>query len=230
MKLSQNITVAVAIVLFGYESSSLYVLLIKQKFGVEKGNWALPGGFVKDDEGLIQAAQRELKEEAGVSIDSLEQLYTFGDDINRDKRFRVVSIAYFGTVNPQKMTLNADTDAMDVQWCSVSKIPDLSYDHNRIIKSAFERLKSKLSYQPIGFELLKPKFPFSDIENLYKTILQKDVDRRNFRKKLLGFDFLEETDEIQNKGSGRPAALFRFNKSRYKRSLKEGINFEIKFA
>lgn len=230
MKLSQNIKVAVDVVLFGYESNKLYVLLIKQKYGKHKGQLSLPGGFVKNTEGLLSAAKRELKEETGVVVKELEQLYSFGDNVKRDDRFRVVSIAYFGTVNPSKMVLSPNTDAEDAYWCAIDKIPKLTYDHNLIYKTAYERLKSKLFYQPIGFNLLENKFPFSDLENLYMTILQQKIDRRNFRKKILSFNFLEETNEMQKKGSGRPAALFKFNKTKYSQSVKQGINFEIKFA
>ena len=230
MKLKQNIKVAVDIVLFGYESNQLYILLIKQKYGLFKGRWSVPGGFVKDNEGLKTAAYRELKEETGVVAKDLEQLYTFGEDINRDPRFRVISVAYFGTVIPSKMNLHATTDAEDAKWFRIEEIEELPYDHISIIKSAYERLKGKLRYQPIGFNLLSKKFPFSDLENLYMTILRKKIDRRNFRKKILSFEFLEETDELLHKGSGRPAVLYKFNKTKYKASLEQGINFEIKFA
>jgi len=230
MKLTQNIKVAVDIVIFGYEANQMYILLIKQKYGKYKGKWALPGGFVKDDEGLLDAAKRELQEETGVKVEDLEQLFTFGNDINRDHRYRVISVAYFGTVVPSKMNLQADTDALDAQWHPIESITTLPYDHKAILNTAYDRLKNKLNYQPIGFNLLDKKFPFSDLENLYMTILQKKIDRRNFRKKILSFDFLEETDEMMKRGSGRPAALFKFNKAKYKKSLKQGINFEIKFA
>lgn len=227
---SQNIRIAVDIVLFGYENNQLHVLLIKQKYGHFKGRWSLPGGFVKNEEGLMTAARRELKEETGVIAKELEQLYTFGNDITRDPRFRVVSVAYFGTVIPSKMNLQATTDAEDAKWFKIEEINKLPFDHKSIIEKAYERLKGKLRYQPIGFNLLSKKFPFSDLENLYMTILKKKIDRRNFRKKILSFDFLEETDEVMSKGSGRPAVLFRFNKTKYNLSLKQGINFEIKFA
>lgn len=230
MKLDQNIKVAVDIVLFGYEQNQLFILLIKQKYGKYKDKWSLPGGFVKDNEGITEAALRELKEETGIVGSNLEQLYTFGDDIKRDHRFRVVSIAYFGTIIPSKMKLKASTDAIDAKWFVIDEIKNLPYDHNQIIESAYQRLKSKLNYQPIGFNLLNKKFPFSDLENLYMTILQKKIDRRNFRKKILSFDFLEETNEIIKRGSGRPAALYKFNQTKYKQSIKRGINFEIKYA
>lgn len=226
----QDIKVAVDAIVFGYKKKQLYILLVNQKYGIFKDKWVLPGGLVKDNESLTNAVKRELKEEAGISVNYLEQLYTFGDDINRDPRNRVISVAYFALVNPDKLTLKADTDSQDAAWFLFDEIPDLPFDHLKIIKVAFERLNSKLHYQPIGFELLSEKFPFSDIENLYQTILNRKIDRRNFRKKLLSFKILQETDEIQKKSSGRPARLFKFNYIKYKELEKNGFHFEIKFA
>ena len=226
----QAIKVAVDIIVFGYQSNKLYVLLAKQKFKPFKDRWVIPGGLVGNDESLADAAKRELREETGVSLKELEQLYTFGDNVTRDPRGRVISVGYLGTANPSKMRLEASTDSIDADWFPMSGIPELPYDHNHILEIAYKRLKSKLNYQPIGFDLLDKKFPFSDLENLYMTILQRKIDRRNFRKKILSFDFLEETGEILKQGSGRPASLFRFNKTKYRQSLKDGINFEIKFA
>lgn len=230
MEISQDIKLAVDIVLFGYEDNQLFVLLIKQKYGKYEDQWSLPGGFVQNKEGLKEAAIRELKEESGVVTKDLEQLYTFGDDINRDHRYRVVSVSYLGTVIPSSMKLKASTDAKDAKWFPIDEIKTLPYDHRIILDVAFKRLKAKFNYQPIGFNLLSKKFPFSDLENLYMTILQKKIDRRNFRKKILSFDFLEETNEMVKKGSGRPAVLYKFNKSKYQILLKQGITFEIKFA
>ncbi len=230
MKIKQNIKVAVDAIVFGYQETSLQVLLIQQKYGAFKNQWALPGGFVKDNEQLSEAVERELKEETGVKLKYLEQLYTFGDNINRDPRTRVISVSYFGMVNPKNMILKATTDAQDAKWFPIEKIPKLAYDHKDIIKVALNRLKAKLNYQPIGFNLLSDKFPFSDLENLYRTILDREIDRRNFRKKILSFGFLEETDEKRSIGSGRPAKLFKFNSKIYRQLEKEGISFEIKFA
>ncbi len=234
---AQNIKIAVDAIVFGYEKAQLYVLLIKQKYGVFKDTWSLPGGFVLNEESLTEAVKREVREEAGITVSYLEQLYTFGDEVQRDPRARVISVAYVGLVNPEKLTLQADTDAQDAQWFPFQGLPTLAYDHAKIVEKAIERLQAKLSYQPIGFDLLKPEFPFSDLEQLYKTILakelerlEKDLDRRNFRKKILSFGILEETDKIQSIGSGRPARLYRFNQQKYKELEKEGFHFEIKFA
>lgn len=230
MSIKQNIKVAVDAIIFAFQDGQLYVLLIKQKLGVSKNQWALPGGFVKDHEKLNAAIQRELNEETGVKLSSLEQLYTFGDDIKRDPRARVISVAYFGTANPKQLILKAGSDAKDVNWFPIESMPKLAYDHKKIIGVAYQRLKAKINYQPIGFDLLDSKFPFSDLENLYTTILGKAIDRRNFRKKILSFGFLEETKEYKKVGSGRPAKLFQFKKTKYKELIEQGISFEIKFA
>jgi 8-oxo-dGTP diphosphatase len=226
----QNIRIAVDAVVFGYSNNTLQVLLIQQKFGTQNSIWALPGGLVKNDESLIDAVKRELKEETNVTAKYLEQLYTFGDEINRDHRNRVISVAYFALLDSTKLSIKADTDAENVHWFSIDEIPTLAFDHNQIVIQAFQRLKSKLTYQPIGFDLLPKQFLFSELENLYCSILEKEIDRRNFRKKILSFGIIEETDQFSSSKSGRPAKLFQFNNKKYKELEKEGFHFEIKFA
>jgi 8-oxo-dGTP diphosphatase len=224
----QNIKVAVDAVVFGYTAKEgLSVLLIKRDIKPFKNNWALPGGLVGNDESLEGAVQRELKEETGVNINYLEQLYSFGQP-NRDPRNRVVSIAYYGLVKPDAFELHASTDAADVAWFNIKKAPQLAFDHSQIIQAAHERLKNKILYQPVGFELLEEKFPFSELEKLYMIVLDRQIDRRNFKKKITKFGFLEETDEKQTlDGAGRPGNLFCFNREKYFKLQKEGINFEI---
>jgi 8-oxo-dGTP diphosphatase len=226
----QQIRVAVDAIVFGYQNNQLYVLLIQQKFGTQENHWALPGGLVENDESLLDAVKRELKEETNVKVNYLEQLYTFGDDIQRDPRNRVISVSYFALVDSTKFEIKADTDAEHVQWYPVSEVPKLAFDHNNIVVKAIERLKSKLTYQPIGFDLLPKKFLFSELENLYCSILEKEIDRRNFRKKILSFGIIQETEEFSSVKTGRPAKLFQFNKQKYEALLKEGFHFEIKFA
>lgn len=228
MKLKQNIKIAVDAIVFGYENNQLNVLLIKQKYGLLKNQWALVGGFVHDDESLIEAVKREVKEEAGIDVNYLEQLYTFGDDIDRDPRFRVVSVAYFALVNSANLYPIADTDAIDAQWFPINDLPKLAFDHHLILDKAFQRLQDKLTYQPIGFDLLPKEFLFSQLETLYSTILGKEIDRRNFRKKMLSFGVIVETNRYSTRKSGRPAKLFRFNRQKYRELVSKGFVFEIR--
>ncbi|WP_405566935.1 NUDIX hydrolase [Polaribacter sp. Asnod6-C07] len=222
----QSIKLSVDAVVFGYEEGKISVLLIKRKYAPFKGQWAIPGGFVKNEESLEEAVERELFEETGIQINYLEQLYTFGTP-NRDPRGRVVSIAYFGLVRPNAFKIFASTDAAQVQWFSINELPALSFDHKDILEAAIKRLQGKITYEPIGFELLDKKFPFSDLEKLYATLLGRAVDRRNFRKKIVGLNVLDELEEKVSKGSGRPANLFQFNQKRYFQLKEEGIIFEI---
>lgn len=228
--MQQQIRVAVDAVVFGYSESVLHVLLIQQKFGTSKPYWALPGGLVRNDEALKDAVKRELLEETNVSVNYMEQLYSFGDDIHRDPRNRVVSVAYFALIDPTSVKIKADSDADNVRWVPVSETPPLAFDHNVIISMAFSRLRAKLEYQPVGFDLLPQEFLFSDLEALYIAILGKEIDRRNFRKKIMSFGIVEETGKSVQRGSGRPAMLFRFNRVKYNALVETGFHFEIKIA
>ena len=230
MGFMQDIKVSVDAVVFGYEvKNTLSVLLIKRGVQPFKDQWALPGGLVLNKETLEEAVLRELKEETGITLDYMEQLYTFGGP-NRDPRNRVLSVSYFGLVKPNHFEIKADTDAADVQWFHLDELPGLAFDHQAILDTAHRRLKSKLSYQPIGFDLLNDEFPFSDLENLYMTILEKEIDRRNFRKKMLSFGIIQETNKIEKIGSGRPAKLFKFNKKKFEQLSSGDFHFEIKFV
>lgn len=225
----QDIKVSVDAVVFGYSSDEgLSILLIKRGLKPFHNEWALPGGLVGNSETLEEAVQRELMEETGVSINYLEQLYTFGNP-ERDPRNRVVSIAYYGLVKPEAFNIKASTDASDVSWFNVEHLPSfLAFDHQKIIQMALHRLKGKIVYEPIGFELLDKKFPFSELEKLYTTVLGKPIDRRNFKKKIMRYQFLIETSEKQAlKGSGRPGHLYQFDENKYFELKRQGINIEF---
>jgi len=229
VKRTQNIEIAVDAIVFGYnKEDGVRLLLIKRKYDPFKGEWAIPGGFVLDNESLEDAVERELQEETGVKINYLEQLYTFGKP-GRDPRRRIISVAYFGLVKSSQFEkLNATTDAEEAQWFNIKELPKLAFDHQEILKIAIERLRAKITYQPIGFELLEQKFPFSDLEHLYSALLDRPIDRRNFKKKVMSLGILEELDEkAKSAGAGRPGNLFQFNKTTYTRLLKEGMHFEI---
>lgn len=222
----QDIRLTVDAVVFGYEEGLISILLVKRKYDPFKGCWALPGGFVLEDESLEAAVERELHEETGVKINYLEQLYTFGNPA-RDPRGRIVSIAYFGLVRPDAFHIQASTDAEEAQWFDIKELPEISFDHQEIIDAAIKRLQGKITYEPIGFELLDTKFTFSDLEKLYSSLLGREVDRRNFRKKIQSFNILDDLDEKISKSTGRPANLFQFNRNRYFQLKEEGIIFDI---
>lgn len=216
---------AVDCVVFGLDED-LRVLLIERDLAPFQGRWALPGGFVRLDETIDEAARRELVEETGVSRLFLEQLYTFGD-LERDPRERVVSVAYYALVKLSDHRVKAATDARDARWFSVSDLPPLAFDHDQILKVALERLRGKVVYQPIGFELLPPKFTLSSLQRMYEVILEKELDKRNFRKKVLATGLLEELEEVEQGVAHRAARLYRFDKKRYQELSKAGFHFEI---
>ncbi len=229
MSARQNIEIAVDAIVFGYsKEEGVKILLIQRKYPPFEGQWAIPGGFVEDEESLEDAVERELAEETGVQINYLEQLYTFGKP-GRDPRKRVISVAYFGLVKAATFhQLNADTDAADARWFNIKELPSLAFDHAEVLETAINRLRSKIVYQPIGFELLDQKFPFSDLEQLYTTLLDRPVDRRNFKKKIMHLGILDQLDEkAPQSGSGRPASLFQFNQKRYQELIQKGMHFEI---
>lgn len=213
-------------VVFGFDEEDLKVLLIQRDLPPFQGRWALPGGFVHIDETLDEAARRELQEETGVSRLYLEQLFTFGE-LARDPRERVVSVAYYALVKLSDHRIQAATDARSAAWFAVSDTPELAFDHDRILGTALERLKAKVRYQPIGFELLPPKFTLSQLQHLYETVLETTLDKRNFRKKILGMGLLEELDEIQQDVAHRAARLYRFDAKKYRDLARQGVHFEL---
>jgi 8-oxo-dGTP diphosphatase len=213
-------------VVLGFDEGELKVLLIERGLEPFKGRWALPGGFVSLDETLDEAARRELVEETGLANVFLEQLYTFGG-VDRDPRERVVSVAYYALVKLSKHRAKAATDAANAEWYPVSKVPKLAFDHAEILGAALTRLKGKVRYQPIGFELLPPKFTLSQLQHLYEAVLGTTLDKRNFRKKVLGFGLLAPLEETFQAGRHRPARLFRFDAQRYEKLKRRGLNFEL---
>ena len=213
-------------VVFGIDEDDLKILLIQRDIPPFEGKWALPGGFVRVGESVDNCARRELEEEAGLKKVYLEQLYTFGEP-KRDPREHVVTVAYYALVNLIDHSPQPATDARNAAWFSLHEVPRLAFDHKKILEVALARLRGKLRYQPIGFELLPKKFTLTELQGLYETILEQEFDKRNFRKKVQKLAILEETDEIQQDVAHRAARLYRFDKKRYRTLVKEGINFEL---
>ena len=200
--------VTVDVVIFTVRSDALNVLLIKRALEPFGGEWALPGGFVGIDESLATAASRELLEETGVDAGYLEQLYTFGNP-RRDPRERVISVAYFALIPSDALELKAASDAEGVGWFSIDQIPELAFDHQDILDTALQRLKAKLDYSTIAFQLMPETFTMAELRHLYETVTREAIDKRNFSKRILALDVIEPTGEERREGAHRPAKLYR---------------------
>lgn len=202
-------SVTVDVVIFTVQERDLKVLLVSRARWPFAGRWALPGGFVQEDEGLDQAAERELREETGVDNVYLEQLQTFGDP-GRDPRTRVITVAYYALVSSQELALHPDTDAEAAGWWSIYKLPALAFDHDRIVATALARLRKRILGTNVAFQLMPEKFTLTALQATYEVILNRQLDKRNFRKKILSSEVLEETGETWMEGRHRPARLYRF--------------------
>lgn len=209
MKAYKKPSITVDIVLFTIINNSFKVLLIKRSCEPFKGVWAIPGGFVKINESLDKAALRELYEETGVKDVYLEQLYTFGNP-GRDPRGRVITVAYFALVNADEFQLKAKTDANDVKWFSIYKLPKMAFDHKKILNYALKRLRHKLEYTTVAFQLLPKMFTLTQLQTVYEIIFNKKLDKRNFRKKILSLGLIKDTGKITKGVSHRPARLYSF--------------------
>jgi 8-oxo-dGTP diphosphatase len=210
-EIRQKIRVTVDIVILTIAGERLKVLLVKRGIAPFQGHYALPGGFVHQSESLEDAARRELSEETGTRNVYLEQLYSFGDP-DRDPRGRVLTVAYYALVPAGGSPLKAGSDAAEADWFPVAELPKLAFDHRQIIEYAIERIRNKLEYTTVGFELLPEKFTLSALQRLYEIILDKELDKRNFRRKIDALGLLKPLKEMQATGR-RPAQLFRFAKA-----------------
>lgn len=217
---------AVDCVVFGLDAENLKVMLVRRAIAPFQGEWALPGGFVRPDESLEETARRELQEETGITQIFWEQLYTFGA-VNRDPRDRIVTVAYYALINLDTQIISAATDASEAQWFPVNNLPKLAFDHERIFQTAMRRLQSKVRYEPIGFELLPPKFTLTQLQKLYELILGQPLDKRNFRKKILSMDLLIDLQEMETNVKRRAGKLYQFDHQKYQQLKTKGFNFEI---
>jgi 8-oxo-dGTP diphosphatase len=211
---------------FGVEGGTLQVLLIQRGLPPFLGRWALPGGFVRIDETLEDAARRELREETGTERIFLEQLGAYGA-VDRDPRERVVTIAHVGLVKLSDHRIRAATDAANAAWFAVDDLPPLAFDHDAIAAEALTTLRRKIRQQPIGFELLPPRFTLTQLQRVYEAILGRSLDKRNFRKKVLALGLLRELDEVEQDVAHRAARLFAFDEKKYRALVKRGFAFDL---
>jgi 8-oxo-dGTP diphosphatase len=204
-----NLLVTVDIVLFTIRERRLHVLLIRRLAKPFENRFALPGGFVHEDESLDAAAVRELREETGVDKVYLEQLYSFGDP-KRDPRGRVITVAYYALATGRH-TLRAGTDASGAAWFPVSDLPPLAFDHRKIVEYAHGRIRNKLDYTNVGFELLPAKFTLTELQLVHEAILGETLDKRNFRRKITQKGIVKPLKEWQQTGR-KPAQLYHFSR------------------
>ena len=199
----QRPSVTVDIVIFSIREDELQVLLVRRDIDPFKEKWALPGGFVKIEENLEEAATRELREETGVKDVYLEQLYTFGD-VKRDPRERVITIAYMALINSENIKVEGKTDVSDARWFAIKKLPLLAFDHKKIIEYSLKRLMWKFEYTSVAFSLLPKEFTISKVQKIYEIVFDKIFDKRYFAKNLLSLNVLEEKGIKKDVSHRRP--------------------------
>lgn len=211
-------------VIFGYDGNKLKVLLIERGIEPYKGHWAFPGGFLNMDEDAMTGAKRELMEETGLTDAYIEQFHTFSA-VDRDPRGRVITIAYFALVKMQDV--KGGDDAAQAKWFDIDNIPPLAFDHDRVLRMAKSKLKEKIHFEPIGFELMPDVFTMSQLQHLYESILEVVFDRRNFANKILKLGILEDTGDRPARASSRVPIRYRFNKINYNNLKSKGFRLEF---
>lgn len=212
-------------VIFGFDGTELKVLLIQRGVEPYLGRWAFPGGFLQMNESLDECAKRELMEETGLTDIYMKQFGVFSD-VERDPRGRVVTTAYYSLVRMQDV--KGGDDATDAQWFSLKDVPQLAFDHDKILRIALQHLRVDLHFSPVGFELLPEKFTIRQLQTLYEAILDIHFDKRNFTKKMLSTGIIDKTDEKEKIYTNKAAFYYSFNKERYY-SFKSRNNFNLEF-
>jgi 8-oxo-dGTP diphosphatase len=217
--------VAVDCIIFGFEDGKLKLLIIKRKVDPMEGAWSMVGGFVQEGESTNQAATRVLQQTTGIQDIYMDQLMCYGD-VERDTGARVISVAYYALIRISEHD-RILANQHGAHWLSLHQIPELIFDHTRMLNDALARLRDKAHFHPIGFELLPEKFSLPQLRNLYEEIYQRPLDKRNFRKKILAMDILEKLDEKDKSTSKKGAHLYRFDKKKYNALTQHGLVFEI---
>ena len=226
--------ISVDCVIFGFHDNQLKVLLLKWR---DLGTWCVPGGFVMRNESLDDSAKRTLTERTGLENIFLRQFQVFGDPQRErgKKPFKImgssnswimerfITVGYWALVEFSKVTPRADWLSEDCQWWEIDRIPKLIYDHNTIVTKALEALRFSLNDHPVGYNLLPEKFTMPEFQTLYETILDESLDRRNFQKKMIALDILEKLPERKTGGAHKAPFLYRFDKKKYERAMKQGL-------
>ena len=217
--------VAVDCIIMGFKDNDLHILIAKRQFEPMKGGWSLMGGFVNNGESINEAAQRVLDEFTGIDDIFMEQLGAYGE-VQRDLGERVVSVAYYALVDMDKFdtTLAIKYDA---RWVKISLLPELIFDHNKMVKDTINTLQRRAAVKPIGFNLLCENFTLPTLQSLYEAIYQESIDKRNFRKKILSMDILEKLDEKDKSASKKGAFYYKFNKQKYDQLIQQGLHFSL---
>jgi len=211
-------------VIFCFDGVSIKILLIQRGNEPFKGKWAFPGGFMNINETAEECARRELEEETGLKNAAIEQFYTFSD-VNRDPREWVITVAHYALVRLSEV--KGGDDAASARWFAMDEVPSLAFDHDRILRMAVNRLKERICFEPIGFELLPEVFTMTELQNLYEAILEVKFDRRNFYNKMLKLGILTEAEPRPANASRRTPTKYRFNAEKYGEQKQKGFRLEF---
>ncbi len=215
--------VTVDCVIFGFDGKSLRILLIERGLEPFKGSWALPGGFVRMDETVEEAAMRELFEETNVKGVYMSQLSVFSE-VDRDPRERVITVAFYALAKPSDHDVIGGDDAANAQWFSLDDYPTLVFDHEKIVKVAFSQLQRNFRAGNVGLEMFEDKFSISQLYALHSLVTQQDIDRRNFYKKMTSYEFIEPTSEKMRETPHKPSQLFSLDRTTYDLKVMESFN------
>ncbi|MDR1876363.1 MAG: NUDIX hydrolase [Flavobacteriaceae bacterium] len=218
-----NVAISVSLVLFGFDGEKLRILLRKKKREPFPGAWLLPSMYIKSDEGIDSKVGKLVFVHTQKEHIFVEQLKAFAK-VFRNPLGRVVNIAYYATVKLDDKLWEHSKDRGE-EWIEYSKIPDLAFDHNEIIDYAKERLKRRVKRRPIGFYLLPEHFTISQLQKLYETALNREMDKRNFRKKIFNSQLIVETDLTDNSASRKSAKLYKFDEEKYEKLSSKGYDF-----
>lgn len=215
--------VTVDCAIFGFDGKSLRILLIERGVEPFKGRWALPGGFVRMDETVEEAAMRELQEETNVKGVYMSQLAVFSE-VDRDPRERVITVAFYALVKPSDHDVIGGDDAARAMWFGIDEYPELVFDHEKILKAAFTQLQRNFRAGNVGLELFEDKFSISQLYTLHSLVTQRDIDRRNFYKKVTSFNYIEPTSERMKETPHKPSQLFSIDRQTYDSEVRESFN------